>query len=467
MTDTRDNDPTHYSGTATTFSIPTSGQVNGASDHPYGWIIDWGDGGAQQTVSGASSNNSDGISHTYPSPGEYQITISGLATDGWMDAFGFFLDTGAANTQANKNMFKSIDSPLTDLMRSSNASYRFAYMFFYAHNATGIPANLFSLVSTAGITDLSSMFRGTFSDFARNSTTATIPAGLFGSIDTSSATNLMGMFSNTFSFCAYNSVAGTIPAGLFGSIDTSSATNLTSMFSSTFSYYAFSSTVATVPAGLFGSIDTSRATNLSNMFSSTFNSYAFSSTTATIPAGLFGSIDTSSAINLTSMFRSTFDGYASNSTVGTIPAGLFSSVDTSRAINLTNMFSNTFHSYAASSTVGTIPAGLFDLVDASSATDLSGMFSGTFNGYARVNTTSTTDVNTIWGTVNFAGKVTAANAGGSSGVFYLTFYNVYTLTGAAQTFINTKLGGIIPSSKAYTFFGTRVTDLSSLNDNWK
>jgi len=42
-----------------------------------------------------------------------------------------------------------------------------------------------------------------------------------------------------------------------------------------------------------------------------------------------------------------------------------------------------------------------------------------------------------------------------------------SLTGTAQTFISTKLGSINPSSAAWTFTGTGVTDLATLHANWK
>ncbi len=133
MTDTLDTAPTHYDGTATTFSIPTSGYVNGASAKSYNWSINWGDGSDEQTVAGSSSSSSAGIPHDYATAGEYQITIrpADTAAAGWMNALGFYSSTTAntANAQANKNIFKSIDTPLTNLMRSQGSTYRFAYMF--------------------------------------------------------------------------------------------------------------------------------------------------------------------------------------------------------------------------------------------------------------------------------------------------------------------------------------------------
>ena len=266
---------------------------------------------------------------------------------------------------------------------------------------------------------------------ARNA--ASIPAKLFYNINTSSATNLSGAFLYTFDQYAYNSTTATIPVGLFNSVDVGSATNLSNMFSSTFRMCAYSSATATIPAKLFDSIDTSRATNLGNMFFITFYQYAHDSTVGTIPAGLFDSINTSNATNLSSMFIQTFSLYAYNSTTGTIPAGLFSSIDTSRATALTSLFSRTFDQYAFANKLGGTPD---------------------------------TDINTIWGGANLS-RVTATNAGGSTGVFYQTFYNMPSLTGTAQTFIDNKLGGINPTGWAYTFTGTGVIDYASLDPNWQ
>jgi len=328
MTSTLDTDPTHFSGSATSFAIPTSGIVN-YTNHPYNWVINCGGGQSDQTVSGTSSTSSAGIICNYATPGEYQITIRSSttpATPGWMNAFGFYDNTSGANVLANKNLFKSIDTPFTDNMRTPNSFARFASVFQGARNAVGIPANLFSNINTSSATDLSWMFNETFYFYARNSTTATIPAGLFDSINTSNATDLSSMFRDTFASYAYNSTVGTIPAGLFNSINLSST-------------------------------DT-------------------------------GSIN--------------------------------------------DMFAYTFERYAYANKLGGTPD---------------------------------TDINTIWGSANFAGKVTAANA---ADVFIGTFYDMPSLTGAAQTFINTKLGGINPTSAAVTFGGsTGITDLATLHANWK
>ena len=267
-----------HTNTTTAFVIPTSGYVNGYGvNNPYNWIVNWGDGTADQTASGTSSSSSAGISHTYATPGQYQITIrpSGAATSGWMNAFGFGSSySGGANTDANKYMFYSIDTPFTNFMRSQGSISRFADMFDSAVNAIGIPDNLFANISTAGDDNFSSMFSWTFYGFAQNSTTATIPAGLFDSIDTSQGTNFDWMFDLTFHDFATNSTVATIPAGLFDSIDTRQGTSFICTFNSTFNRYAMNSTVATVPPDLFGSIYASQGAMVVMMFNDIFSGYA-------------------------------------------------------------------------------------------------------------------------------------------------------------------------------------------------
>jgi len=388
--DTRLTETGDTTGTSTTFAVPVSGYVNGAANHTYNWTVNWGDG-TETTHSGTGSTTSAGISHTYPSAGQYQITIrpATAAATGWFNAFGFYGNTSGANADANKYMFRSIDTPFTNLMRTQGSSYRFANIFAGADNGTEIPSNLFANISTAGDTDFTSMFYDTFSGYAYNSTTATIPGELFDSLDTSSGTDFEGMFVGTFTGCASSSIVATIPAGLFDSIDTSSGIDFSNMFDQTFSWYASTSTVATIPAGLFDSIDTNSGTNFSFMFYYTFGLSALNSTVATIPVGLFDSIDTSSGTNFYEMFGDTFYFYAESSTVATIPAGLFDSLDTSGHTDFGYMFSRTFSGYAYNSTAATIPAGLLDSIDTSSGTNFSYMFWDTFSRYARNSTTGT------------------------------------------------------------------------------
>ena len=261
--------------TPNVFSIPTS------NPSPFNWTIDWGDGGATQTVSGTGASNSAGIPHTYSAPGEYRITIlpNGTAANGWFKAFGFWTNTNGANANPNKYKFRSINTPFTTMMRRNSSlpdswDSSFINIFYGAANGLGIPTGLFDSLNTTNGTSFSYMFRFTFMFYAYNSTTGTIPAGLFDSIDTTNGTSFGSMFGSTFSNYAYNSTTGTIPAGLFDSLNTTNGTNFGSMFNSTFSNYALNSATGTIPAGLFDSIDTTNGTDFGSMFDSTFSNYA-------------------------------------------------------------------------------------------------------------------------------------------------------------------------------------------------
>ena len=225
--------------TPNVFSIPTS------NPSPFNWTIDWGDGGATQTVSGTGASNSAGIPHTYSAPGEYRITIlpNGTAANGWFKAFGFWTNTNGANANPNKYKFRSINTPFTTMMRRNSSlpdswDSSFINIFYGAANGLGIPTGLFDSLNTTNGTSFSYMFRFTFMFYAYNSTTGTIPAGLFDSLNTTNGTNFGSMFNSTFSNYALNSATGTIPAGLFDSIDTTNGTSFDYMFNDTFSNYA-------------------------------------------------------------------------------------------------------------------------------------------------------------------------------------------------------------------------------------
>jgi hypothetical protein len=385
LTDTLDTDPTHLSGGNNFFIIPVSGGVGGGSNS-YDWIINWGDHNVDYW-SGTSSPTDASVWHGYTVPGQYQIAIRpyGIATSGWLDAFSFAYGASVgANANANRCLFYSIDTPLTNMMRSHDVGHQFAQMFYGAKNALGIPTGLFDNITTNYDSDMSYMFYNTFMDFAYNSTTATIPDGLFDFIDTRSILDATDMFGSTFNHYAYNSTVATIPEGLFDIFDaTQHPTDMQSMFGGTFAYYAYHSISATIPDDLFSYVNTSHAVSLDVLFSGTFSHYGYSSTTATIPPGLFDFIDTSGVIETESMFHGTFYNFAYNSTVGTIPVGLFDAVGTSSVWNMQDMFNYTFYNYAHMSTVGTVPADLFNSIDTNMASNASMTFDDTFTGYAR------------------------------------------------------------------------------------
>jgi hypothetical protein len=274
--DTRLTSTGATTGTSTTFLVPISGTHGSvANTSPYDWIINWGDG--ISTTEKGPGSNTGGISHTYSNAGQYQITIrpNGTATTGWLNAFGAYTgNTSGANALDNLYKFRSINTPLTDLMASKNSTNRFYKTFYGWRNAIGIPTQLFAKITTTGDTDLSGMFSLTFYYFAYNATDVSIPAGLFNTINTASGTNFEDMFYKTFSLVGYKSTVGTIPAGLFSTINTSNGTNLNSLFDSTFDSYANDSTVGTVPANLFSTITVKTGATTQRMYSSPFYRYA-------------------------------------------------------------------------------------------------------------------------------------------------------------------------------------------------
>jgi hypothetical protein len=249
MTDTKDTDPNHYSDTSTSFVIPVDGTVGTVfSQHVYDWIVNCGGGQADQVISGSTKDS--GIPCSYPEPGEYQITIkpNGTGSMGWMNAFGFQFYDKATNLKV-----KSIDTPLTNNMRTHGAERRFAYMFTELKNATSLPEELFSYIETSTY-NFTRMFEATFLMFGYNSTAITIPAGLFAALDTSKGTHFDRMFFKTFGYFGTHSLVASIPEGLFDSINTERGVVFTRMFERTFWQFSKSSTIATVPTGLFKSL---------------------------------------------------------------------------------------------------------------------------------------------------------------------------------------------------------------------
>jgi hypothetical protein len=246
-----------------------------------------------------------------------------------------------------------------------------------------IPAGLFSGITTAGGTNFTSMFQGTFTTWSAN-TAATIPAGLFSSITTPNGTTFNLMFSSTFQSWSAN-VNATIPSGLFDGITGANGTNFTSMFQATFTTWS-ANTAATIPAGLFANLSTANGTIFTGMFANTFQNW-ISDGVATIPAGLFANLNLEKGTNFTNLFNSTFLGWQKTQT--TIPADLFAFTMTTTGANaiFTNMFFSTFQNWAAD-TAATIPSGLFANLHTTNGTTFTGMFYYTFASWS-ANTTVT------------------------------------------------------------------------------
>jgi hypothetical protein len=131
-------------GSNESFAIPTSSSLNMVSTaKSYDWTINWGDNNTE-IKTGSSSSDSDGISHTYATAGDHQITITPNGSiNAWLGAFGFASSGGSgANIQTNRDKVISVDSEITPLMTRTQAQidgntapiYEWQYTFYYCQN---------------------------------------------------------------------------------------------------------------------------------------------------------------------------------------------------------------------------------------------------------------------------------------------------------------------------------------------
>jgi hypothetical protein len=396
-----------YANTGNNYCIPIASQPGGIVNQPIAWKVSWGDG-TLITVSGVSNGTltaSDGASNgscvghkygTYTGSETYQIAIQPLtnttnnqvpAPAGWMNAFGTIANdsvtTGYQPTTGYTQAITSLDTPLTNLSRTSNISSRFGGMFSGLTNLGAIPSNLFANIDTSTTTDFSHMFGGTFVD-----TPAVIPSGLFANINTAAGVNFASMFARTFetTVSITDNPLNTIPAGLFDSLNTANGTNFSQMFNNTFFGWT-TNTSATIPSGLFAKLDLSLGTTFNSMFLTTFGDWK-ANVSATIPADLFAwkmNALAAPTVDFTSMFTGTFRNWTAN-TAATIPTGLFAKLNTSDGTNFSAMFFNTFASWTANS-FATIPTGLFDSLNTANGIGFNNMFYNTFLNWNKTQST--------------------------------------------------------------------------------
>ena len=387
---------------APTFTITTTpgtssfSMIIGAAGN---FTIDWGDG--QSDVITDKPIGTTTYSHTYTTSGEYEIKLTGRATDysdakidmgtgaGLVPTFaltdplgGSVIATNVAKISGSLGkIFPTMDdgsnpnfiytfamAPITEIPADLFAGIRGApaeYMFsgtFIGTAITEIPADLFAGIRGA---PAAGMFVGTF----MGTQITEIPADLFAGIRGAPAER---MFAQTFS----GSTITSIPANLFGTLNGDGAPrmfyntfsdcpNLTTvdgplfsgtitpaeeMFSNTFSYTA----ITEIPANLFGTLNGDGAPS---MFERTFYNCE-NLTTADGP--LFSGTITPAE----SMFSNTFAGSA----ITSIPADLFAGI---RGAPVLGMFASTF----VGSDITSIPDGLFAGISGAPAED---MFAYTF-----------------------------------------------------------------------------------------
>ena len=294
---------------APTFTITTTPNTSsfsmmiGAAGN---FIIDWGDG--KRDVIADKPVGATTYSHKYTASGEYEINLTGRATDysdaaidpdtgaGVVPTFaltdilnGSFMATNVAKISGGLGrVFPTMDD-------GSNPNFYGAFMMA---PITEIPADLFDGISGA---PAELMFAGTF----MGTQITEVPAYIFGTLNGDGA---MSMFNGTFSNCVNLT---TIEGPLFSG----TITPAESMFSITFE----STDISSVPENLFGELNGDGA---ASMFSGTFRKCQ---NLTTVDGPLFSGTITPAE----SMFSSTF----SNTALTEIPADLFAGVRGAPAAN--------------------------------------------------------------------------------------------------------------------------------------
>ena len=359
---------------APTFTITTTpntssfNMIIGAAGN---FIIDWGDG-EFETIKDKPIGTTT-YSHKYTASGEYEIKLTGRATDysdaaidpdtgaGLVPTFALTDPLGGSVIATNVAKISGSLGKIFPTM-DDGANPNFVGTFAYAP-ITEIPADLFDGIHGA---PAMVMFAATF----MGTQITEVPAYIFGELNGDGA---MSMFNGTFSNCANLT---TIDGPLFSG----TITPAESMFDSTFN----GSGITSIPANLFGTLNGDGAPSMfertfynckklttadgplfsgtitpaENMFYYTF----FDSSLTEIPADLFAGIRGAPA-------ESMFDGTFYSTELTEIPADLFAGIQGAPA---SRMFGWTF-AYTA---LTEIPANLFAGIQGAPA---SRMFAGTFN----------------------------------------------------------------------------------------
>ena len=371
------------------------------------FTIDWGDG--QSEVITDKPIGTTTYSHTYTTSGEYEIKLTGRATD-YSDA-KIDMGTGAGLVPT---------FALTDIISGA----------VIATNVAKISGSLGKIFPTMD-DGTNPNFIGTF----MMAPITEIPADLFAGIRGAPAA---GMFANTF----YGSAITSIPADLFAGIRGAPAEI---MFATTFAGTAITS----IPANLFAGVQGAPA---EMMFANTFAGTAITS----IPANLFGTLNGDGAPgmfnrtfsecpNLTTvdgpLFSGTltpaermFEGTFERTAITEIPADLFAGIQGAPA---EEMFSETF----SGSTITSIPANLFGTLNGDGAPS---MFERTFYNCENLTTAD--------GPL-FSGTITPAER-----MFYNTFFDSAITSIPADLFAGVQ-GAPAEMMFANTFAGTAITSI--------
>ncbi len=300
------------------------------------FVINWGDGNYETITSNDSTDTK--YSHTYSTPGVYNIEMLGQATE--YDT----LDLAPAISFAENEYVAGISGSLGAIFGTLDDGTQpiFAGTFSRCSNLTGeIPANLFAGIQGAPA-------EGMFSETFAGTGITSIPADLFKGISGAPA---VGMFYNTFAACMG---VTSIPAGLFSGIKGAPAL---AMYAGVFGMTGIKS----IPDGLFSGIKGAPA---EGMFAYAF---AFCTELTSVPTDLFAGISGAPAAE---MFFNTF-AECSNWT-GRLSSGFFGKLSGAPAAG---MFTGTFMN--CSGLTGRLPADLFGDLSGDAADE---MFNGTFAG---------------------------------------------------------------------------------------
>lgn len=365
-------------------------------------IVYWGDG----TYSDLG-NNANNFTHTYSTPGIYQILIMPKIVNGEPEYRGWLSKVrlqGGNPTGNSGNGYKviSIDTPYPEgsfvvysastwrqevidyvgAQRRYCISNGFSNVLCHLYNVQSIPLNLFDnakIFYNEGNPREGNpqMFNTAFASCGKLTNYNVYPLAkrLIDSIDYSKIKSLQSFFAGTFS-----EVKGNIPADLFSSVQLTVPVSGYYAFQRCFSGAAYDTIDATIPTGLLPEMTITG--DCRGAFNEMFNSFGALSTSGNIPADLFSGVTLSGVTSAEQMLASAFNGAFAKSTVATIPEGLFDFLDSQPVLRMTSMFSSTFSGFATLSTVAEIPATLFAEVNTASATTGEYMFSGTFKSFA-------------------------------------------------------------------------------------
>ena len=389
-----------------TFTITTTpgtssfGMIIGAAGN---FTIDWGDG--QSEVITDKPIGATTYSHTYTTSGEYEIKLTGRATDysdmdtgtglvptfALTDLLGFsVLAINVAKISGNLGkIFPTMDD-------GSNPNF---FGTFMMAPITEIPADLFGELNGNGAMG---MFSNTFSDCANLTTVG-------GPLFSGTLTPAEGMFAGTFQGAAITS----IPANLFGTLNGDGAP---SMFADTFSNCP---NLTTIEGPLFSGT----LTPVENMFAEMFSGSGITS----IPENIFGNLTGDGTPN---MFYRTFYNCKNLTTAdGPLFSGTLTPVE--------SMFAEMF----STSTITSIPENIFGNLTGDGTPS---MFYQTF--YNCKNLT------TVGGPL-FSGTLTPAER-----MFYNTFYNTALTEIPADLFAGIR-GAPAKSMFVQTFSNTAITSI--------